>query len=150
VKPFKTLTFVLVVASLACGSAIADPPADPSAQASMDAATPRGGFTTKAKLALLYGFSQTIHSVNVASVTNPSTGVYCITPSVKLNFHNIYPQISVERSLSTNGSAFWAYWVDTTNSPINCTETQLEVITDVLSGTAVQASNFVGFDIVVQ
>jgi hypothetical protein len=62
---------------------------------------------------------------------------------------HIYPQISVERSLSV-GWVFFAYWVDTTNAPINCTEDQLEVITEQLSGTTVVASNQVGFDINVQ
>lgn len=115
----------------------------------MDTAKPRGGFSTKAKLALWYGASQIIRSVNVSSVTSPIVGVYCITPTVKLNFHKIYPQVSAERSLST-GTALWAYWVDTPNSPIYCTENQLEVITEVLTGTTVENSNQVSFGIVVQ
>jgi hypothetical protein len=152
VKPRKSLTFVLVVASLACGSAVADPfasPGDLSAQMSMDAEKGGGGFSTKAKVALWYGASQIIRSVNVSSVTSPIVGVYCITPAIKLNFHKIYPQVSAERSLST-GEALWAYWVDTPNSPIYCTENQLEVITEVLTGTTVQNSNQVSFSIVVQ
>ena len=148
-KPSKTLTLAFFAVSLVFGTAIADPIASPADFSARSAGPRGGGFTTKAKLALLYGFGQNVRSVGVASVTSPLTGVYCITPSAKLNFKKIYPQISIERSLSV-GFAFWAYWVDTTNSPINCTESQLEVITEQLNGTSVVPSNQVGFDIVVQ
>ncbi|HTT98364.1 MAG TPA: hypothetical protein VMF58_09965, partial [Rhizomicrobium sp.] len=109
-KPFSVLPLAFFAASLAFTTAIADP-AISSAQAAMESAKAHPGFSTKAKVALLYGISQIVRSKNVSSLTSPTTGVYCVTPSVKLDFKNLYPHITVERALSV-GTAFWAYWVD--------------------------------------
>ncbi|HWE06041.1 MAG TPA: hypothetical protein VG274_04985, partial [Rhizomicrobium sp.] len=73
----------------------------------------------------------------------------CITPSVKLNFKKIYPQVTVERSYSA-GFAFWAYWLDTTNNDFSCAANQLEVITDTLDGGSVEESNLIAFSLTIQ
>lgn len=54
------------------------------------------GFTTKAELALVQRGTTTYRSKGVKTATNPSTGIYCITPKSKLNFDEIYPQLTIE------------------------------------------------------
>jgi hypothetical protein len=107
--------------------------------------TPPAGFGTKAKLALLFSpFNGLRRSIGVASVTNPTTGVYCITPSVPLNLLGIYPKVTVEWGESA-GNAVMAFWRDTSNGA-ECDTSQLEVITfDFNSTTKPVLSNQVSF-----
>ena len=51
----------------------------------------------------------TDRSINVADFQNPSTGIYCIEPSVSVNFSTVEPLVSIEWSES-NGFALLAYW----------------------------------------
>jgi hypothetical protein len=146
VKPLKLVSIAVVAGLLACGSVASAGAAVSSATATVP---PPGGYVTTAKVALLYGFSKVIRKVNVAKVTNPSTGVYCILPAVQLNLLRIFPQVTVERSLSV-GYAFWAYWVDTTNFTLNCPDGYLEVITEEWNGGSPAPSNSVGFSLFIQ
>jgi hypothetical protein len=110
-------------------------------------ATPR---RTKELLQLDYeGLSNTIiRSTNVSSVTNPSTGIFCITPTVAVNAATVYPMLSIEWG-DSSGFALLAYWKDTTIFT-DCSAGQLEVTTyDFNAGGTPVLSQKVAFDLVV-
>jgi hypothetical protein len=110
----------------------------------------KGGFTTNAKLALSYSpLVGLIRSVGVKSVTNPDTGVFCITPSVALNLSEIYPLVSIEWGESA-GNALMAFWRDTSIDDNDCGEGLLEVQTfDFNAGGYPVVSESVAFDLVI-
>jgi hypothetical protein len=112
--------------------------------------TQQTGFGTKAKLALLLSpFNGVRRSIGVASVTNPSTGVYCIAPSVPINLTGIYPQVTVEWGESA-GNALMAFWRDTAKGA-ECDTSQLEVMTfDFNSASKPVLSNQVSFVFVIE
>ena len=112
--------------------------------------TQQAGVGTKAKLALLLSpFNGVRRSIGVASVTNPSTGVYCIAPSVPINLTGIYPQVTVEWGESA-GNALMAFWRDTTKGA-ECDTSQLEVMTfDFNSASKPVLSNQVSFSFVIE
>jgi hypothetical protein len=116
----------------------------------MDPLTQQAGFGTKAKLALLYSpFNGVRRSIGIASVTNPSTGVYCMTPSVPINLLGIYPTVTVEWGESA-GNAVMAFWRDTANGA-ECSTSQLEVMTfDFNSASKPVLSNQVSFVFVIE
>ena len=119
------------------------------AEAAVQTHAPEAAFATNAKVAYFYsrGFLAA-RSKNVSAFSNPSTGIYCITPSVSLNLAKIYPMVSIEWG-SSSGSALLAYWRDT-NSSTNCPAGALEVQTfDFNSGT-VEASGNVAFDLIIE
>ena len=92
-----------------------------------------------------------IRSKGVADFTNPSTGIYCITPGVNLNLKKIYPLVSIEWGRSS-GNALLAFWRDTTLNNKDCGPGLLEVQTfDFDSGTLPPVpSAQVGFDLVIE
>jgi hypothetical protein len=124
---------------LSGSSKVTHPPAPPVA------------FTTKAKLAISWTptFGGVIRSKGVKSVSNPKTGVFCITPSVSLDLTKIYPLVSIEWGYSS-GSSLLAYWRDTSLST-DCGATDLEVQTyDFNNGGSPVPSQLVAFDLVIE
>jgi len=124
--------------------------------ASAPAATPGvpaalTAFGTKARVALSYsGLWGYIRSVGVASVSHPSTGVYCIVPSVALNYGAIYPMVSVEWN-GSRGNALLAFWRDTSINHYDCGLNALEVQTfDFDGGGLPVLSDNVAFDLLVE
>jgi hypothetical protein len=113
--------------------------------------SPATAFTTNAKLALSWSpFGGTLRSKGVKSVTNPTTGVICITPSVSLNLAKIYPLVSVEWGESS-GNALLAFWRDTSIDNVDCGAGKLEVQTfDFNGGGSPIASQSVAFDLVIE
>lgn len=107
-------------------------------------------FTTNAKLALSWNpFSGTVRSKGVKSVSNPFTGVICVTPSVSLNISKIYPLVSIEWG-NSSGNALLAFWRDTSQSS-DCSAGELEVQTfDFNAGGTPVASQSVAFDLVIE
>lgn len=83
------------------------------------------GYTTKAAVAYYYTRGVGDRSKNVSSFTNPTTGAYCITPSIVLKFSKIYPHVTVEYEDSA-GSLLFAYW---SNYGPDCPSGSLEVLT---------------------
>lgn len=117
----------------------------------VEAAVPPTAFTTNAKLALSWNpFQGTVRSKGVKSVSNPSTGVICITPSVSLNISKIYPLVSIEWGESS-GNALMAFWRDTSIDNFDCGAGLLEVQTfDFNGGGSPVASQSVAFDLVIE
>ncbi len=105
-----------------------------------------GGFSTKAKLALLQIGTDTISSKGVDAVDHASTGIYCVTSKSKLNFNEIYPEVTIEWG-NSSGSLLLAYWE---SEGSDCSDTEIEVRTyDFSSGTA-ELSDNVAFVLTVQ
>lgn len=123
-----------------------------SAAAQEEAQPQVTGFTTNAKLA--YYYSRGIapaRSKNVASFSNPSTGVYCIKPSAStvLNLSKIYPMVSIEWGTS-DGFALLAYWRDVASTS-DCASGELEVQTyDFNAGGYPVASGNVSFSFIIE
>jgi hypothetical protein len=91
-------------------------------------------FGTEAILALEQEGSVTIRSKGVASVTNPATGEYCVTPSSKLDFSAIYPVVTIDWGASS-GTQLLAFWDSNDNG---CSSAEIEVRTyDFSSGTPI-------------
>ena len=87
-----------------------------------------GGATCgKTRLCAFIGQGGTVfRSKNVALVTNPSTGVYCITPNAGvLNVATIVPSVTVEWGTSS-GSDLLAFW---RNGVFSCPFGTIEVRT---------------------
>lgn len=110
---------------------------------------PHGPFTTKAKV--MYGYFRGFiadRSKNVSDFQHPSTGIYCIQPSIAVDFNNDTPQTGVEWDWSS-GFGLWAFWQDVADFS-DCPAGYLEVKTyDLESGAAVQSDN-VAFDMVLE
>lgn len=130
----------------------AQPNAGPDAFAKAVAAAkayPEAVITTKAKIAVYYTpFGGIVRSKGVAGVTNPSTGIYCITPSplLTVDLTNVYPQVSVDWNLSA-GFSLLAYWKDTP-AYSDCPAGDLEVTTyDFNAGGPAVLSGAVAFDL---
>jgi hypothetical protein len=151
----QKMSFVIAIVAVLALSAMsfaqsnnaASGAAAPQAQPSSPAA-----FGTNAHLALSYStLSQTVvRSKGVKSVTMPSTGKVCITPSVSLNLKKIYPLVSIEWG-NSSGNALLAFWRDTTLSSGDCGAGVLEVQTfDFNAGGAPVPSNNVAFDFVIE
>jgi hypothetical protein len=153
-KPMKSLTGIVSIALatvLACSAlSFAEETYNAAgAEPAVQTHAPETAFATNAKVAYFYsrGFDAARYK-NVSAFSNPSTGIYCITPSVSLNLAKIYPMVSIEWGAST-GSALLAYWRDT-NSSTNCPAGALEVQTyDFNSGT-IEASGNVAFDLIIE
>lgn len=93
-----------------------------------------GGATCgKARLCAFIGQGGTVfRSKNVALVTNPSTGVYCITPFAGvLNVAAIVPSVTVEWGTSL-GNDLLAFWRD---GVFSCPFGSIEVRTYNLTGS---------------
>jgi len=114
------------------------------AKAASAAAAP---YTTKSKLALYYTptFGGIIRSKGVSAVTNPSTGIICITPSVSLNLAAIYPQVGIDWNLSS-GFSLLAYTKDT-SAFSDCPAGDLEVTTYTFDTTGTVLSNLVAINL---
>src|SRR4051812_16478267 len=69
-------------------------------------------FTTKAKVAYDYfrGFA-TDRSKNISDFQHPATGIYCLKPSIAVDFSLDTPQTGIEWATSL-GFGLWAFWVD--------------------------------------
>ncbi len=111
---------------------------------------PETAFSTNAKVAYFYSRGSAAHrSKNVSSFSNPDTGVYCITPSVAVNFAKDYPLVSIEWGHS-DGFALLVFWRDVNDSS-DCPAGALEVQTYDFNagGPPVQSGN-VAFDFVIE
>jgi len=144
---------ILSALALACGLAFATsasaatPNGGADAFAKAKAAAGTAGFTTKAKVALYYTptFGGIIRSKGVAAVTNPSTGIICVTPSVALNLAGVFPQVTIDWNLSS-GFSLLAYTKDT-NAFSDCPAGDLEVTTYTFDATGAVLSNLVAIDL---
>jgi hypothetical protein len=105
-------------------------------------ATPAAsGFRSNAEFAAHVGDGVLLRGINVKKVTNPSTGIYCVEPSVTLDAYAIYPQVTVDWDRSS-GSALLAF---VKSQRDDCPKSAVEVTTyDFNSGT-IELSNGVGF-----
>jgi hypothetical protein len=113
-------------------------------------AAPEAGFGTTAKVAYSYtrGYG-TDRKVRVSKFYSPSTGIYCIAPSVPLNLKAIEPTVSIEWGYSS-GYALLAYWIDT-SVYTNCSTGELEVTTyDFNAGGYPVISSNVAFNLVIK
>ena len=107
-------------------------------------------FATNARVAYFYsrGFDPA-RSKNVASFTNPSTGIYCITPSVLVNLTKDYPMVSIEWG-SSLGEALLAFWQNVavfTDCPAGALEVQTWDFNG--GGSPVPSAN-VAFDFIIE
>jgi|HubBroStandDraft_1064217.scaffolds.fasta_scaffold12033_2 hypothetical protein len=111
---------------------------------------PETAFATNAKVAYFYsrGFGPA-RSKNVSEFSNPSTGIYCVLPSVSVNVEKDYPLVSIEWGYSA-GAALMAYWIDV-SAYTNCPSGYLEVITyDFNAGGYPVLSSNVAWDLVIE
>jgi hypothetical protein len=108
------------------------------------------GGTGAAGSAIAYGYFEsgtTIMSFdkNIASVTNPSAGTYCITLDASVASGAPLPVVSPEWESSTDGSGsnanFVLAYVDDQPSAIGCGSATDSVITEEVSGTTVTFHN---------
>src|SRR5437016_919657 len=110
----KQLSFLALAGALAgnlfvAPSQAAPPPRNSDNRPAFLPQLPGKIFTTRAKVAYYFsrgGGADT--SKNVAKFTNPSTGVYCITPSVMLGYPDVYPHVTVDWGNSI-GNVLFAY-----------------------------------------
>jgi hypothetical protein len=113
-----------VIAAAACAGVL-------MGAATLHAETPKKAKPGAVVLELYYNAqSATItRSNNVAKVTNPSTGTYCITPLKAVDANAIYPVASAEY-ITSGWVPFGAYvtWQDTTVAT-DCAPGDLEVRT---------------------
>lgn len=111
--------------------------------------TPSKSFTTKARVAYYYtGGSSDDRSKNVNDFENPSTGVFCILPSISLDLSSVFPIVSLEWGHST-GLSFVAFWQNTAYFS-DCPANYAEVKTyDTSSGTP-QLTNDAAFDFLIE
>jgi len=111
-------------------------------------AAPDAGFTTAAKVAYYYGRGiASDRKKNVSAFSNPSTGIYCITPSIAINTAKDYPVVSIEWGTSL-GYALLAYWY---GSAADCPTGALEVQTyDFNAGGYPVVSANVSFDLLIE
>jgi len=94
------------------------------------------------------GSFEVARTKNFSAVTNPSTGVYCLTPSGGVTEAGSAPAVTVEYGNST-GDNLSAYWQDATGGN-DCAAGQFEVRTYTFTaGGNNTLSNNVGFTIVV-
>jgi hypothetical protein len=95
------------------------------------------------------GTFQTDRTKNFSAVTNPSTGIYCLTPSGGVTEAGAAPAVTVEWG-SSSGSNLSAYWEDQTGGPFDCPAGQFEVRTYAFTaGGNNTLNNSVSFTIVV-
>jgi hypothetical protein len=124
----RSTRIAAVAASLLLAAAAQAGTTNNGATASQIAAAQAQPMATGAKLALLHSpISGTIRKKNVAAVTNPDTGVYCITPTTAQNLNKIYPNVTVEWGWSSGNSL--AAFVRDTAEFTSCGAGQLEVRT---------------------
>ena len=85
-------------------------------------------FSTKAKVSYFYtrGIG-TDRSKNVSDFQHPSTEIYCMKPSITVDFSQDEPQVSIEWGYSS-GFALQAYWIDV-SVYTDCPSGYLEVTT---------------------
>jgi hypothetical protein len=102
--------------------------------------TPRT-FSNKAKVVARYerGFTTYSYYKNVSAISNPSSGVYCIYPSVPLVYGSISVQITPEWALSL-GFSFVDFWE--TGNFGDCGSNSIEVRTYDTSGNLTEESAF--------
>ena len=143
----KLAWLVVPAAVVLAAPVIAAPAMNDANTAQAPAGAPPTAFGTNATVAFYYKEGQH-RGVNVEHWSNPSTGIYCIKPSVALNLNKVYPQITVEYGHSS-GQVLFAYWQDTTAST-DCPSQNLEVKTYTLSGSSGVSSSDVAFDLVVE
>jgi hypothetical protein len=102
----------------------------------------KGAFKTNAEVAaLVEGGGTAVKSKNVTTVTNPSTGIYCVKPSVKIEQNAIYPQVTVEYGLSS-GQSLLAYVDDARHE---CPSNSIEVLTFDFNEGTIEQSQSVAF-----
>ena len=82
----------------------------------------------------------------VASISNPQTGVFCITPTKKINYNSTIPVVTVEWGQSLGNSLLAFYEL----GAFDCTKGDIEVRTyDFNAGGAPVSSELVAFTIYV-
>jgi hypothetical protein len=126
----KSLSFTTIVALWALGafsksSAAAALVHNNDNQRSLAPIGDSKSYSTKAVVAYYYSRGEGDRSKNVSGFTNPAHGVYCITPSVILNFSKIYPHVTVEYGASA-GATLSAFWADESS---DCPQGSLTVLT---------------------
>jgi hypothetical protein len=97
-------------------------------------------FSTKAKVVARYerGFATYSYYKHVSAISNPSSGVYCIYPSIALVYSSISPQVTPEWSFSS-GFSFVDFWE---NGAFDCGSNSIEVRTYDTSGNLTELAAF--------
>jgi len=151
-KSLKVIVSIALATVLACSalSFAEETYNNAGATPAVQTHVPETAFATNAKVAYFYsrGFAAARYK-NVSAFSNPSTGVYCITPSVAINTAKDYPLVSIEWG-SSLGSALLAFWRDV-QTFTDCPAGALEVQTfDFNAGGSPVASGNVAFDLVIE
>jgi hypothetical protein len=109
----------------------------------------RSGFSTDARVALYFGGS-IIRSLHVKKVTHPGTGIYCIEPSVPLDFSDIFPLVTVDFTRS-KGTGLLVFFRQFVKKQTECSSSDIEIVTVALGSksTFVQSDN-VAFILIIE
>ena len=121
----------------------------PPGKIHMDGSHTPGVFKTKAKVAYNYSRGDGIdRSKNVSDFQHPSTGIYCILPSVSVDTTQDYPMTGIEWD-SSFGFGLFAYWKDN-NVFSDCPSGYQEVTTyEVDDGVPPTLTDNVAFDFMI-
>lgn len=109
----------------------------------------RSGFSTDARVALYFGSGSIQRSVNVRRVTHPSTGVFCIVPSVPLNFGHIFPIVTVDFTRS-RGTGLLVFFRQFVSGQTECSSTEIEIVTVAFSKSSFSPSDDVAFLLLIE
>ncbi len=143
----KLVSVGCALAALCFAGAFASPTlaAQTNAPHVLAAMPPAGG--AKGTVLLVYkGLNNTIvFKKGVAAVSNPSTGIYCVTTTVPLPAGAL-PVVTVEWGNSV-GNSLLAYWVD---SVFDCPAGQIDIRTYDFSSGAPVLSHNVAFTVFVE
>ncbi len=112
---------------------------------------PQGPAGTARAYAMVFpgGTFEAARTKNFSAVSNPSTGIYCLTPSGGVTEAGSAPAITVEE-INSSGDNLSAFWRDSTGGPFECAAGQFEVLTYAFTAGGDNAlNNSVAFTIVV-
>lgn len=137
----KTLPVALAAALSLASSAFAASPLNNGADPAAARAKGVQQMSSGASLAVLYSpFVGILRAKNVAAVTSPTTGIYCVTPSVARPLTK-YQTVSVEWGWSS-GNSLLAMVRDTADGYTSCGADDYEVRTFDLTGNPSSAVAF--------
>jgi hypothetical protein len=109
----------------------------------------KSGFSTNARVALYFGGGETQRSVGVKSVSHPSTGVFCITPSTSLDFTHIFPLVTVDFTRS-HGEGLLVFFRQFVSGQTECSSKEIEIVTVAFGTKTFAPSDDVAFILVIE
>lgn len=116
---------------------------------SFNANDSRSGFSTNARVALYFGGGETQRSVGVKSVSHPSTGVFCITPSASLDFTHIFPLVTVDFTRS-HGEGLLVFFRQFVSGQTECSSKEIEIVTVAFGTKTFAPSDSVAFILIIE